>query len=279
MLSSKIDDLKINPINKNLNDAKNANFTINVLQMIDNSRNTINNTQHINNAINMINYNNCKIDKFIDFSNAFKPRDIIIDTIFNAINYNGNFNDITQDMYLEMERNMILAIYADIKCPHNHTIIMFDDMFMCNGLNGWICSNEIDKFILRLRKTIWIIFTEIVREMCHNKNYPSNQVIPFLFDKLSIYTLTTNNIKETLLLLKNIVLSTIIDSADIIFNGSNGEIVLKQIVQNCNDCTWRESLEIVGRRIHPLIRFMRLEFLKNESDNFYSKDDVIDYSI
>jgi hypothetical protein len=200
----------------------------------------------------------------------------VYDTIFKAMNYKGDFSDITQEVYLKIEGDIISAVFADPKCPHNHTVVMNDDVVMCNGLNGWVCSKEIDEFLLRLRKTIWMIFAEIVRDICHNNSWPGDRILAFLSNKLSIVTLPTNNIKESLLLIKNTVFTTILDSATCVFGGNDGETVLRQLEQNCNDHHMRECLEIVGRRIHPLVKFTRLEFLKNERRNFHSTDDVVE---
>jgi hypothetical protein len=259
-----IDNLNMNPVTKNLNQ---ANYNFNAI--------TINNTN--NNNFNPVG-TNIKTDKVIKFCNAFKPEGIDMDAVIDAINYHKKYEDMTQDEYLEMEGRAIQAIWGDPNTPQNHTILAYEEMFMCNGLNGWICSNDKETLITKLR--------EITRQQFYNAmnltnaNYhedtPCNirSVIRTFTQNIPLDTLLRDGVHEAIQKCEGVAFNTALDAADIVFSGANGMDNIRRLSQKCADGVKTSKLKPIGKRLHPRITFGQRIPMKNQITNLRNEDDV-----
>jgi hypothetical protein len=108
----------------------------------------------ITNNDKMPDYANMKIDRVVNFCNTFKPEGVDMDLVYKAANYKGTGDDLTTEVYAGIERRIIPAIYGDPNNPQNHTILMVGDIIMCNGLNGWLCTDQIDEVMLQIREKV-----------------------------------------------------------------------------------------------------------------------------
>jgi hypothetical protein len=149
---------------------------------------------------------------------------------------------------------------------------------MCNGLNGWICSNDKETLITKIRNATLKLIIEIIGLTRANRadDEPCDiRVIVGAFTRnIQLNTLSRDNVLSSIQKCEDVAFNTAIDAADIVFKGANGEDNIRRLSQQCSDFNKISKLKPIGKRLHPRITLGQRLPIKNQIANLRTEDDV-----